>query len=62
MRKIERRNMADDASDINSEGTYFLMVEGDQFFIRSIRVPNSTALEDRLRPRFAVAEAKLNPA
>ena len=36
--------------------------EKDYFYVKSIRVPNSSDLVDRLRPRFDVAAHKLNPA
>ncbi len=54
--------MADEAAAINDKGTIMVFVEDEKLAIRTIRVPNSAVLVNRLRPRFAVAETKMNPA
>ena len=62
IRKIEKRIMMDDAVAVNSSGSILTFVEDNEITIRTIRVPNSAVLVNRLRPRFAVAETKMNPA
>ena len=61
-RRIEKKQMADEAAAINDKGTIMVFVEDEKLAIRTIRVPNSSVLVNRLRPRFAVAETKINPA
>lgn len=54
--------MFDEATAINNSGTLLAFVEDADIQVRSIRMPNNATLIDNLRPRIAVAEAKLNPA
>ena len=61
-RRIEKKQMADEAAAINDKGTIMVFVEDEKLAIRTIRVPNSSVLVNRLRHRFAVAETKINPA
>ena len=62
IRKIEKKLMTDDAATVNTNGTILAFLEDETIRVRTIRVPNSTALVDQLRPRFAIAETKVNPA
>ena len=62
IRKVDKRIMADDAVAVNSTGQVMAFIEEEDITIRVIRVPNSSILVDRLRPRFNVAESKMNPA
>lgn len=54
--------MEDDAVAVSSGGQILAFIEDDSIRVRTIRVPNSSVLVDRLRPRFNVAETKMNPA
>ena len=62
IRKVDKRIMSDDAVAVNSTGQVMAFIEEEDITIRVIRVPNSSILVDRLRPRFNVAESKMNPA
>ena len=54
--------MMDDAVAVNSSANIMAFAEDEHIRVRTIRIPNSSFLVDRLRPRFAVAETKMNPA
>ena len=62
IRRVAKKTMFDEATAINNSGTLLAFVEDADIQVRSIRMPNNATLIDNLRPRIAVAEAKLNPA
>ena len=50
-----------EAACVNSSATLLTFVDGAEISVRSIRLPNSKVLVNTLRPRYLVAENKLNP-
>ena len=61
VRRVAKKTNYDEAAAINSNATLLTFVEGVDLQVRSIRLPNSSVLIDTLRPRYIVAESKLNP-
>ena len=61
VRRVAKKTNYDEAAAINSNATLLTFVEGVDLQVRSIRLPNSSVLIDTLRPRYIVAENKLNP-
>lgn len=61
IRRIAKKTNYDEAAAINSNATLLTFVEGMEMNVRSIRLPNSAVLIDTLRPRYLIAESKLNP-
>jgi len=62
VRKIPKKTMDDEAMCLNESGRLLVFVEGNQIRFKLVRLPNSSVLIDNLRPRYARAEANLNPA
>lgn len=62
IRRVAKKTNYDEAAAINSSATLLTFVEGPDLSIRSIRLPNSKVLVDALRPRYIIADNKLNPA
>jgi hypothetical protein len=54
--------MEEEAFAVDMTAKIITYGESDQLVVKSIRLPNSEKLIDELRPRFAVAKMKLNPA
>lgn len=61
-RRVAKLSNYDTATAVTPDGFQICFIEGEHLVVRSIRVPNSSVLVDKLRPRFAKAETKLNPA
>ncbi len=61
IKRVAKKTNYDEACCINSNATLLTYVEGSELSVRSIRLPNSSILIDQLRPRYIVAESKLNP-
>lgn len=54
--------MESEAFALDSTGRILAQADGHDLTLKLIRLPNNTALMDCFRPRYAVAEKKLNPA
>jgi len=61
-RRVTKKEMKTEAFNISGAGTQIMYIEGDELLIRSCRIPRCSLLIDQLRPRYCVAEKKLNPA
>ena len=61
VRRVAKKTNDDEAVCVNSSATLLTFVEGLEISVRSIRLPNAGVLIDCLRPRYIVAESKLNP-
>ena len=61
-RRVAKMSSYDTATAVTPDGFQICFIEGEHLVVRSIRIPNSSVLVDKLRPRFAKAETKLNPA
>lgn len=61
-RRITQREGKSNAFALSSSGRQMIFVENEFIIIRACRIPHSTLLIDQLRPRYCVAEKKLNPA
>ena len=61
-RRVAKMSSYDSATAVTPDGFQICFIEGEHLVVRSIRIPNSSVLVDKLRPRFAKAETKLNPA
>jgi|GEM_PF-6377909 hypothetical protein len=54
--------MESEAFALDSTGRILAQADGHDLTLKLIRLPNNAALMDCFRPRYAVAEKKLNPA
>ena len=61
VRRVAKKTNYDEAACVNSSATLLTYVEGLDLSVRSIRLPNSAPLIDTLRPRYVIADSKLNP-
>lgn len=61
-RRLTKKDSKSEAFSITSQGRQVCYIDGDNVVIRSCRIPNCPLLVDQLRPRYCVAEKKLNPA
>lgn len=62
IRKIAKKEMASEAFALDSTGRILAQADGQDLTLRLVRLPNNAALMDCFRPRYAIAEKKLNPA
>lgn len=62
IRRVNKKVMDDEAMALDDGGRVLAYSEGHELVLKSIRLPPSAALIDNLRPRYQIAEAKLNPA
>ena len=62
VRRVSKKTNYDEAVATNSSATLLTYVEGMDLSVRSIRLPNSSVLVNTLRPRYCIADDKLNPA
>lgn len=62
VRKISKFSLIDESFATDMTGKILAFCEGEILYIKLIRIPNSPALADVLRPRYHVAKMKLNPA
>ena len=62
VRRVSKKTNYDEAAACNSSATLLTFVEGLDLSVRSIGLPNSSVLIDTLRPRYVIADTKLNPA
>jgi len=61
-RRLAKKDPKTEAFSLASQGRQIIFIDGDNVVIRSCRIPNCPLLVDQLRPRYCVAEKKLNPA
>jgi hypothetical protein len=62
IRKISKKDMDSEAFALDGTGRILAQVDGHDLTLKSVRLPNNAALMDCFRPRYAIAEKKLNPA
>ena len=54
--------MEDEAYAVDDQCNILVHVEADTLYFDLVKMPNSLELTNILRPRYQLAEAKMNPA
>lgn len=62
VKKVAKKSMEDEAFCLDHTGSLLIHAEGEHVLFDLVRIPNSAELNHMLKPRYQMAEQKLNPA